>query len=257
MSAESQGAGFRDHFSGHAGDYARHRPRYPEALFDWLASVAPGRALAWDAGTGSGQAAVALAGRFDRVVATDPSAEQVRNAAPHPRVEYRVEPAEAPDLPEARVDLVTVAQALHWFDLPRFFAAAARVLRPGGVLGAWCYETMTVSPEVDRVVDGLYRGALGPYWPPERRMVEDGYRSIELPFAHVDSPPFRMEQRWTLAEVEGYLRTWSAVRRCAAATGNDPVAAVAGQLRAAWGDPGEARTVHWPLGMRVGRKAGG
>ena len=253
----TQPPAFKDHFSGHADDYARYRPRYPEALFDWLAHVAPGRERAWDCGTGNGQCALGLAAHFADVVATDPSEEQVRNAFAHPRVAYHVAPAEEPGLESASVDLVTVAQALHWFDLPRFFAQAQRVLRPGGVLAAWCYGLMSVSPEVDRVVNRFYFDTVGPFWPPERAMVDDEYRSLPLPASleGVDAPVFVMEQAWPLDGVLGYLGTWSAVRRYALERGEDPVAAVAPLLAAAWeGDPREPRVVRWPLHPRVARR---
>jgi SAM-dependent methyltransferase len=248
---------FKDHFSGHADDYARFRPTYPATLFAWLAEQAPGHGHAWDCGTGNGQSARGLAAHFAAVTATDPSAEQIRNAFPHPRVTYRVAPAEDPGLAAASVDLVTVAQALHWFDLPRFFAQAARVLRPGGVLAAWCYGLVRVSPAVDPLLERLYDGTVGPYWPPERALVDEEYRSLAVPdgFVRVEAPAFVMEQAWTLDDLLGYLGTWSAVKRYAAATGEDPVAALAPALAGAWeGDPGHPRPVCWTLRPWVVRR---
>lgn len=249
-------SGFRDHFSGHADAYARFRPVYPPRLFAWLASVAPGHERAWDCATGNGQAARGLAPHFREVVATDASAEQLRSAAPHPGVVFRVAAAESSGLEDASVDLVTVAQALHWFDLPRFFAEAARTLRPGGVVAAWCYVQVAVSAEVDAVVARLYGETVGPFWPPERALVEDGYRSLALPppFVEVDAPELAMEARWTLSELLGYLGTWSAAQRYRRATGRDAVVEVSPELGAAWGPAGEVRTVRWPLQLRAARR---
>jgi SAM-dependent methyltransferase len=246
---------FKDHFSGHAASYARSRPGYPPALFAWLAGAAPARELAWDCGTGSGQGAVGLAAHFARVIATDASAEQVRNAAPHPRVEYRVAPAEDSGLDDASVDLVSVAQALHWFDLPRFWAEAGRVLRPGGLLAAWTYPLMSITPAVDEAVHGFYGGAeIAACWPPERRLVDEEYRTISFPWAEVPVPAFAIELSWSLHELLDYVRTWSAVQAYAREHGRDPVNGVAPAIAAAWGDPAARRAVHWPLIVRAVRR---
>lgn len=251
------GRGFHDHFSALADGYARHRPTYPPALFDWLAALPAARRHAWDCGTGSGQAARELAARFERVTATDASPEQLAQAAPDARIEYRVATAEEPGLEAGSVDLATVAQAVHWFDLERFWPAVERVLAPGGAVAVWTYDLFSVSPEVDAVVRRLYRDVVGAYWPPERKIVETGYRELRFPFAEVAVPPLAMEADWRLAEVEGYLRTWSASKRWSRAHGGrDAVAEVAADLEAAWGEREAARTVRWPLAVRAGRPAG-
>jgi SAM-dependent methyltransferase len=245
---------FSDHFSGVASEYAEYRPLYPDALFDWLAGLAPRRDLAWDCATGSGQAAVALAARFDRVVATDASAGQIAAATRYPRVEYRVAPAEASGLQPGSVDTLTVAQALHWFDRPAFYAEARRVLRRDGVVAAWTYGHPSIDePRADAVLQRFYSRTVGPYWPPERALVDAAYRTIEFPFAEVEPPAFEMETRWTLDSLVGYAATWSAVTRFRAATGEDPMPDFAAALEAAWGDPGLARRIAWPLALRVGR----
>jgi SAM-dependent methyltransferase len=247
-------ARFADHFSRVAADYARFRPRYPDALFDWLAGLAPGRGLAWDCATGSGQAAVALAERFERVVATDASAEQLASAEAHPRVEYRVAPAESSGLAAASVDLLTVAQALHWFDLPAFYAEADRVLRPGGVLAAWCYGLFRFAdPEVQAVL-ARFHDRVEPYWPPERQLLEAGYRTLDFPFPEDAAPDFAMTEGFDLDRLLGYLGTWSAVKRYREVRGDDPLIAPERELRAVWGDPARRRPVHWPLALRCGRK---
>ena len=245
--------GFKDHFSGHAGGYAQARPTYPEALFDWLAAQCPRHERAWDAGCGNGQASLALAHRFRRVHASDPSAAQVAAAPDDARIAWRVEPAEACSLPDASVDLVTVAQAYHWFDHARFCAEVRRVLRPEGVVALWAYGLSKVTPAVDAVVLRLYDGALGPYWPPERRHVENGYRELPFPFTELAAPRFGMRQHWTLAQYLAYLGSWSASQRHLKDTGRDAVAEAADAMALAWGDPGQVQTVTWPLALRVGR----
>lgn len=245
---------FQDHFSTRSPDYALYRPRYPAALFDWLAASAPGRALAWDVATGSGQAATELAARFDRVVATDGSAAQLASAEARPNIEYRHEPAERSTLDDVSADLIAVAQALHWFDHPAFFAEAARVLRPGGVLAVWCYETFTTAPALDAVVGHFYHDVIGSYWPPERRWIESGYADLVLPFPRMVAPALELAVDWHLDELMGYLGTWSAVARYRADRGDDPLPPVRAALAAVWGDPTETRRVRWPLKMHACRK---
>lgn len=243
--------GFKDHFSGQAGAYQKHRPDYPAALFDWLAAEAPARRMAVDVATGNGQAAVALADRFERVFATDPSAAQLREARPHPRIEYREERAERISLGSGTVDLLTAAQAAHWFDWPRFAEEAARVLRAGGVLAVWSYGNCLVAPAIDALVADFSRDVVGPYWPRERRIVEEGYASVPLPFPEIAHPGFEMTTRWDAAAMLAYLDTWSSVRRCRAATSRDPLALLAGPLAEAWGTG--PRDMRWPLAVRAGR----
>ncbi|MGH9903255.1 MAG: class I SAM-dependent methyltransferase [Pyrinomonadaceae bacterium] len=243
---------FKDYFSGHAVDYAKYRPSYPRALFEYLASVAPGRERAWDCATGNGQAAHGLAEFFARVVATDASASQVENAPAHERITYRVAPAEKTDIDPGSVDLVTVAQALHWFDLDNFYSEVKRVLRPGGLLAVWSYNLLEATPAVDEKLWEFYSETVGPYWPPERRILEERYRTIPFPFDELKAPAFRMEARWTLPDLLGYLSTWSATKRYIAARGADPVAGIADELLPLWGTPEEEKPVRWPLDVRAG-----
>jgi SAM-dependent methyltransferase len=246
---------FKDHFSGHAAHYARFRPRYPEALFAYLASLAPAHERAWDCATGNGQAAHGLAGHFRYVAATDASAEQIKNAEGHDRVEYRVAAAEKSGLETSSVDLVAVAQALHWFNTAAFFHEAQRVLRPNGIVAVWAYNLLSVSAPVDRLILEFYEETTGPFWPPERTIVESGYRDVEFPFAEVTPPSFHMETRWTLRQLLGYLRTWSATQKFVAALGFDPVNSLGEMIRECWRDSNEERLVQWPLSLRVGRSS--
>lgn len=243
---------FKDHFSGHASDYRDARPRYPEALFDWLAAQAPDRGLVWDCGCGNGQASVALAARFSRVHATDPSANQIANAEPRANIDYRVEPAERCSLPDRSASLVTVAQALHWFDFDAFYAEVRRVLKPRGVLAAWAYSDCRVTPAIDALKNRVYVDLVGPYWPPERDLVDAGYRTIPFPFEEAAAPAFVMSVSWSVDHFLAYLRSWSATQRYAKDKGEDPVTSVEAALRAEWGSAETRREVYWDFHLRCG-----
>ncbi len=244
---------FKDHFSTRSGDYAQYRPSYPPALIDYLSSLASDRELALDCGCGTGQLSVLLAEAFGRVVATDASAQQIASATPHPGVEYRAAPAEVSGLENASADLVTVAQAAHWFDLDAFYAEVRRVLKPGGILALITYGVIKADGDVGKVLDGFYYDVLGAYWPPERRHVESGYRELPFPCAEVTPPAFAMTASWSLAEVLGYVDTWSAVRQAEKALGRAPYDRFSAALTEAWGDPAGRRDIRWPLSLRVGR----
>ena len=246
---------FKDHFSHVATDYATHRPTYPPALVDLLARLAPARRLAWDVGCGSGQLSVLLADRFERVWATDASSEQLARATAHPRVTYRCAPAQTSGLEEGVVDLSTAAQAAHWLDLPSYYAEVRRVTRRGGIVALISYGVMTVAPDVDAVVRPFYHDVLGAYWPPERRHVDEGYRSLPFPFAERSAqvPDFEIRLEWRFADVVGYVGTWSAVGTLQRAQGPAPLEAFQRALARAWGPSERVRTVRWPLAIRVGR----
>jgi len=247
----------KDYFSDRSALYAVFRPTYPEPLFDTLAKLPARRSVALDCGTGNGQAAVGLSTRFERVVAIDASAEQLEHAIPAPNVAYHHAQAEASGLPDGSVDLVTVAQALHWFDIPAFFAEAQRVLVPGGDIAVWGYGDPTVDDAaVQSVVHDFNRGTLEDYWPPERHLLLGGYGAVEFPFDEIATPSFSLEQRWSLDQLTGFLRTWSATTRFAAKHGRDPVAGIESPLARAWGDGGETRLIRWPLYLRAGRVRG-
>lgn len=242
---------FQDHFSGQSACYARYRPHYPAELFRFLAGLAEDHSLAWDCATGNGQAAIALSAHFERVVATDASSAQIEAAVAQAGVTYRVAAAESSQLDADSIDLITVGQALHWFDLESFFAEAERVLTSDGVLAAWCYELCKVSDACDAVIDKLYTEIVGEFWPPERRLTEARYAGITLPGQPLKSREFQMGAAWTAADMLGYLRTWSACARYREAHGDDPVTRIEAALRAAWGEG--RRPVHWPLTLLVSR----
>jgi len=244
---------FKDHFSKQAADYARFRPRYPQKLFDYLGSIAPSRQLAWDCGTGNGQAAVGLASVFDRVIATDASEKQIANTPAHERVKYRVAPAENSGIGPETIDLIMVAQALHWFDLDRFYAEVRRVLKADGVIAASAYNLLHIEKAIDEVVNRYYHEVVGPFWPPERRLVEQ-FADLPFPFSEIAAPKFEMTAHWNLERLLGYLRTWSSTQRFIAARGIDPLDQITDDLCSAWGKPGQKRSITWPLIIRIGRK---
>jgi SAM-dependent methyltransferase len=193
-----------------------------------------------------------LAEHFDRVIASDAAAKQIENATAHAKVQYRVGPAEKSELPDASVDLVTVAQALHWFDLDAFYREVRRVLKPGGALAVWCYGLSEIAPAVDRWVLDFYANRVGAYWPPERRYIDERYETIAFPFKKIASPGFYIEANFTLEEFLGYLRSWSATQCCIAATNEDPLPDLKQKLAPAWGAAEAPRTIRWPIYLRVG-----
>ncbi|HEV8238994.1 MAG TPA: methyltransferase domain-containing protein [Thermoanaerobaculia bacterium] len=240
-------------FSPLAATYVRVRPTYPPALYAWLAGLARRHELAWDCATGNGQAALGLAPHFARVVATDRSAEQLRHAPPHPRVEYRLATAERSGLAARRADLVTVAAALHWLDFAAFFAETARVLCPGGVLAAWTYHTAICEPPFDRAFHRLYWDVLRPYFDDRVRYVDDRYAGIAMPGEPIAAPPFTLTVDWTLEDALDYVRTWSGANVYREKTGADPAELIREELAPLFGDAATTRTVRIPLFVRASR----
>lgn len=245
---------FKDHFSGHADAYSQARPTYPPALFAWLSSQTSGHELAWDCGTGNGQAAVGLAERYDRVIGSDASAAQIAQAPGHPKITWRVAEEVDSGLADGTADIATAAQSLHWFDTDAYFAEVRRALKPGGLLAVWSYGLLQIAPEIDAVINSFYKEEVGRFWPPERRLVETGYRGIPFPFAEFTPPQFLMESRLNLTGVLAYIGTWSAVQRYQREVGADPMLTLRDRLTGLWGDVAATRPVAWPLAMRVGRK---
>lgn len=248
---------FKDHFSRLSTAYSEYRPTYPSALFDYLAELCPVRRRAWDCACGSGQATLALARHFDSVIATDASAQQIAAAFPSDKVSYRVARAEDSGIESGSVDLVTVAQALHWFDLDAFYREVRRVLAPSGAIAVWTYGGLHLEDQrAEALIQEFYHDIVGPYWPPERNIVENGYRDLAFPFTELRAPVFNIEADWDLARLLGYLRTWSATARYIDDKHVDPVVALGERLAPAWGDPARVRKVTWPLAIRVGRRDG-
>lgn len=245
---------FHDHFSGVANRYADFRPHYPAALFDYLKTQVPEDASVWDCACGNGQATQDLSSRFSKVIATDASKEQIASATPNLKAEFRVATAEECGLPNQSVGLITVAQALHWFNFERFYTEVRRVLKPDGVLAVWAYGINQVEGQaVNEIVLDFYSNVVGPCWPPERQLVEEGYRTIPFPFRETAAPEFKMEARWTMGQLLGYFSTWSATNRYLKTKGINPLPALSERLACVWGDVDTPRKIIWPLALRVGR----
>lgn len=257
MSEENTTFSFEDHFSGHSEKYAQSRPRYPDEIYAYLASIAPACSFAWDCGTGSGQAAIGLAKHFDNVYATDASPEQISHAYPHEKVKYHAEPAEHVSLRDSCVDLVTVAVAIHWFNFDEFYREVKRVLKPKGILAAWTYSFTEISPEIDVLIRQYYAEILNGYWPERIHYLEEKYETLPFPFEEITPPSFTMEIHWNLIQLAGFLDSWSATQRYKSQKGQHPLALIWEKLLAAWGDEKQTRLVRWPLYFRIGRNVPG
>lgn len=239
-------------FGAGANAYASFRPEYPDALFTWLASNSPNNERALDIGCGNGQASRPLRQHFQQVLACDGSPEQLLAAKDLRDLDCFAANAEAQPLPDASLDLIIVAQALHWFATPTFFAEVRRLLRPNGLFCAWCYSLLRINDELDALLDDFYGNTLGPYWPLGRASVDAGYRDIQPPFQRLQVPPFAIQVQWTLSQLLGYLGTWSAVQRLQQASGCNPLLALQPQLTEAWGEPDQERFISWPLHFLAG-----
>ena len=244
---------FIDKFSEVSGEYRRARPSYPKSLIAALAQLAPGRQLAWDSGTGNGQAAVALADHFEAVFATDPSPEQIAQAVPNERVTYAVEAAEEVSLPDGSVDLILSAQSLHWYDLGLFYEQVLRISRPGAILAAIGYAWQYISPEIDAIIEETLLQRMGSYWAPNNQLLWDNYRSIPFPGTDVRVSVPAIHLDWSLPELLDYVLTWSAARRLIAEQGSEPIRVARNRLEAVWGDPARPRHIVMPMQVRVSR----
>lgn len=233
--------------------YARFRPEYPRELAAYLASAAPDGGLAVDVGCGNGQLTQLLAPYFNQVVGLDPSADQIANAVPNARIRYECAPAEQLPLPDASASLVTAAQAAHWFDLPAFYREVRRIAVPGAVVALVSYGVLWLEGPLDRRFQAFYRDEIGPYWPPERKLVDTGYATIDFPFDEMAPPALEIRLDWHLSEFIGYVLTWSATRSAREAGKDALLMAFFDDLAALWGDPNAKRPVSWPINMRIGR----
>jgi SAM-dependent methyltransferase len=247
-------ASFPDEFSKQSSAYAQFRPTYPAALYQFLSGIVPSHETAWDAGTGNGQCAVALAEYFKVVCATDPSAEQIRHATPRPNIRYGVKPAEESGLADRSIDLITAAQAAHWFDFGRFIPEVRRILKPRGIVAFWgyCFHT---SPDttLNAVMREFGERILRDYSPPQNRLLWNGYADLPFPFESIPHPDFGLTVEWDFAELCGYYASWSATQKFIAANHHHPLRDISDSLESAWGPPQRKHRLSFDIAMRVGR----
>ncbi|WP_434777338.1 class I SAM-dependent methyltransferase [Neisseria sp. Ec49-e6-T10] len=244
---------FQDHFSKTSNNYAQFRPTYPISLIQFLAQLAPERQLALDCGCGTGQLSVLLASEFQKVVATDASEQQIAHAHKNERVEYKTAIAHQSGLDNQSVDLITVAQAAHWFDLPCFYQEVNRVAKKKAILALISYGVLHVEGQVDELIQHFYWSVLQPYWPKERQHVETGYQNLYFPFQEIQAPSFTIEVKWTLNELIGYISTWSAIKCLKEQQGDADIEQFQQQLTQIWGHHDEQKQVYWPLALRIGQ----
>ena len=244
---------FEDHFSRQAKEYAQYRPHHPAKLFKYLASITPEHKLVWDCGTGNGQAAIELTRYFEKVIATDASSDQIFNIFKHKKIDYRIELAEKVSLDSASVDLVTVAVAVHWFDLNRFYSEVKRILKPNGVLAVWTYFLSEINPEIDQILMEYFSEILKGYWPSRIQYVQNHYKTLPFHFDELTPPVFTTSALWNLDQTIGFLTSWSATQKYIEKAGHHPVELIWPKLETAWGEAAKVRKVQWQLYMRVGK----
>jgi len=245
-----------DYFSSQANTYRRFRPSYPEGLFEFLSKELHSGCLIWDCATGNGQAAMQFDQRF-KVVATDQSSSQLSYRSFSSNILYAQAKAEHAPFGDRSVSLVTVAQALHWFDFDAFYREVRRVLKSGGMIAAWTYSFLSASPQlgsdIDECVRSFYYDVVGAYWPPERRWVDQLYETIPFPFDDIQAPDFYLDLSWNLNELIGYLSSWSSVAQYIKSTNTDPIPDLERQLAQLWGDPQVKKAMKWKLGLKIGK----
>lgn len=241
----------KDYFSAQAKQYAEFRPVYPEGLYEFLLSHVKGRSRAWDCGTGSGQVAQRLAHTFEEVYATDISPKQISYAHHAKNIVYQVSSAEKTAFRDHLFDLITVAQAIHWFDLNRFYSEVNRTAKRGALLAVWGYSSPAIDPDIDPLFQRFYSEEVGPYWDPARLLVEEHYKDLLFPFEQIHCPEFSIQEGWTLDRFVGYLSSWSATRKYILVRGVDPLPDFRRQLSLHW-PADEVKRVAFPVFMKLG-----
>lgn len=249
---------FIDNFSFKSKEYSFSRPVYPDGLFEFLCDITPNKDLAWDCATGNGQAAIGLCKYFKKVIASDASKEQIDNKFERENILYKVFPAEAPNLPDKSIDLVTVATAVHWFDFNRFYHEVNRVSKNEegeGRIAVWCYGMHKISPKIDKIMERLDVDGdiLGEFWAKEIKFIKEEYRTIPFPFKEIDTPKFKMNTYWNMYQLFNYMHTWSAVKKYGIEKNFDPLDLVREDIKDLWGtEESEQKLVTWEINLRVG-----
>ena len=243
----------KDRFSQHADDYQRYRPTYPEELYTFIFQLLSSREQAWDCGTGNGQVAVKLAGHFKQVQATDISAKQLEQAPPLSNISYKVERAEQTSFPDHSFDLITVAQAIHWFDFERFYKEVKRTLKPQGLFIVMGYGLLRSEDSINSVIDHFYKNTIGPHWDKERKYIDESYQTIPFPFQEIKTPTFSHTLEWTLEQFIGYLNTWSAVKLYEKEKKINPLSFIEKQLKEKWEDVKGTKKITFPVLLRIGK----
>ena len=241
----------KDNFSQQAAIYAQYRPSYPQELFDYLVSWVPEKNIAWDCGTGNGQSAIVLSKVFNKVIATDISNQQLEHAQKAPNIFYSQQPAEQTTIETGTIDLVTVSQAMHWFDFDKFYEQVNRVAKPGAIIAIWTYSLIHIGESIDLLIRDYHFNLLGKYWDAERKYVDDEYRNIPFPYQKISAPAFKIEAEWSLQELEGYLNTSSALQKFMTAHGFSPVPELIQSIRLHWGN-WEKRKIIFPIHLLLG-----
>lgn len=241
----------KDNFSKQSSLYALYRPHYSDELFTYILSFVKNKGTAWDCGAGNGQSALWLSGYFRKVIATDISQKQLENAAKADNIFYSVQPAEQTNIESNSIDLITVAQAIHWFEFEKFYAEVRRVSKPNALIAVWCYSLLRISNDIDIILDEFHYHFLANYWDAERKYIDDEYRNIPFPFKKINCPSFFIEKHWSLDELCGYLNTWSAIQKYMAAHHHNPVAELAEKIKSYWGND-EKRLMKFPIHLLLG-----
>ncbi|HMZ05292.1 MAG TPA: class I SAM-dependent methyltransferase [bacterium] len=247
---------FKDNFSKQAEVYAKFRPTYPKELFEFLQGLTAEHKLAWDCGTGNGQSAIKLTDYYEKVYASDPSQEQIKNAIPHDRIVYKVENAENPGaIADNSVDLITVAQAIHWFDFDKFYTQVKKVLKTNGIIAVWAYGIPTINEELDKIIKNFHDNIVGEFWLPENRLIEKEYLTIPFPFDEIKTPDFFIKRLVTLSETLGHLRSWSATQKYIDKYNENPIEHLSQKLQEHWKDIETKKEITWKLILKLGKIA--